>query len=140
MKVIFDTNVIIDVYQNRTPYVAASAKVLKLAESHKFSGMVTANVITDVYYILGRHIKDRAQLRMLVQKFLSTVKLLDVLAADVTEAFNLPMSDFEDALLAQVAKRVKADYIITRNLKDFANSPVPCMEPDVFLDKFFGGK
>ena len=137
MKVMFDTNVIIDVYQNRPPFVTTSAKVLKLAESRKLTGMVTASTITDVYYILGRHIKDQAQLKTLVQKFLSTVKLLDVLAADVNEAFNLPMDDFEDALFAQCAKRAKADYIITRNPKDFVNSPVPCMEPDAFMDKFF---
>ena len=137
MKVMFDTNVIVDVYQNRPPFVTASAKVLKLAESRKLTGMVTASTITDLYYILGRHIKDQAQLKALVQKFLSTVKLLDVLATDVNDAFNLPMDDYEDALFAQCAKRVKADYIITRNIKDFANSPVSCMEPEAFLDKFF---
>ena len=137
MKVMFDTNVIIDVYQNRPPFVTTSAKVLKLAESRKLTGMVTASTITDVYYILGRYIKDQAQLKALVQKFLSTVKLLDVLATDVNEAFNLPMDDYEDALFAQCAIRVKADYIITRNPKDFKNSPVPCMEPEAFLDKFF---
>ena len=135
MKVMIDTNVIIDVYQNRPPFVTTSAKILKLAESREITGMVTASTITDIYYILGRHIKDRQQLKTLVQKFL--VKLLDVLVADVTEAFNLPMDDYEDALFAQCAKRAKADYIITRNTKDFASSPVPCMDPDTFLDKFF---
>ena len=137
MKVMLDTNVIIDVYQNRIPFVVNSAKVLKLAESRKFTGIITAGTITDIYYILGRHIKDKAQLKILVQKFLSTVKLVDVLAADVTEAFNLPIDDFEDALFAQCAKRIKADYIITRNPNDFMSSPVPSIEPDTFLDKFF---
>ena len=137
MKVMIDTNVIVDVYQNRLPFAAASAKVIKLAESRKITGMVTASTVTDLYYILGRHVSDKAQLKLLVQKFLTTVKLLDVLAADVTEAFNLPMHDYEDALFAQCAKRVRADYIITRNTKDFASCPIPCMEPDMFLAKFF---
>jgi predicted nucleic acid-binding protein len=137
MKIMIDTNIILNVYQNEMPFVANSARILKLSERRKITGIVTASTITDIYYMLGRHIKDKAQLKTLVQKFLTTVKLADVTATDVTEAFNLSMDDFEDALFAQCAKRLKADYIITRNTKDFINSPVAFMEPDEFLEKFF---
>ena len=137
MKVMIDTNIIIDVYQNRIPFVTTSAKILKLAESGKFTGVVTASTVTDIYYILGRHIKDREQLKMMVQELLTVVTLIDVLAKDVINAFNLPMEDFEDALFAQCAKRIKADYIVTRNPTDFAYSPVNNMDPDAFLEKFF---
>ena len=132
-----DTNVIIDVYQNRTDFAPANAKILKLSENSKITGMITASTVTDIYYILGRHIRERKQLNVLVQKLLATVRLVDILAADVAEAFNLTMDDFEDALFAQCAKRVRADYIITRNTKDFVDSPVPSIEPDDFLFKFF---
>jgi len=137
MKIMVDTNVIIDVYQNRTAFAPASAKILKLSENNNIMGMITASTVTDIYYILGRHIKERRQLNPLVQKLLTTVRLVDVLATDVTEAFNLAIEDFEDALFVQCAKRVRADYIVTRNPKDFVDSPVPSIEPDVFLDKFF---
>ena len=137
MKVMVDTNIVIDVYQNRAGFAQTSAKILKLSERNNITGIVTASTITDIYYILGRHIKDRPQLNTLIQKFLTTVKLVDVLATDVTDAFNLTMDDFEDALFAQCAKRAKADYIITRNPKDFGGSPVPCIEPDDFLGRFF---
>jgi len=132
-----DTNIVIDVYQNRAGFAQAGVKILKLSENKKITGIVTASTITDIYYILNRHIKDRQRLKVLVQKFLTTVKLIDVLAADVMEALNYPMEDFEDALFAQCAKRIKADYIVTRNPKDFIGSPIPCMEPDVLLDTFF---
>jgi len=137
MKVMIDTNVILDVYQNREPFAQTSAKILKLSETKKVTGLVTASTVTDIYYILGRHIKDSQQLRTLVQKLLTTVTLLDVMAKDVTEAFALPMDDFEDALFAQCGKRVKADYIVTRNPDDFVNSPVPAMEPDDLINRFF---
>jgi len=135
MKVMIDTNIIIDVYQNRPGLAQSSAELLKLSENKKITGIITASTITDIYFILGRHIKDRQQLKALVQKLLTAVALADVLAADVTEAFNVTMGDFEDALLAQCAKRIKADYIITRNTADFTNSPVPLMEPDDFLER-----
>ena len=137
MKAMIDTNVIIDVYQNRSDYVDKSREVLKLSESKKITGFVTASTITDIYFILGKHIKDREQLKSLVQKLLTAVVLADVFAKDVTAAFDLPMEDFEDALLAQCAKRLAADYIITRNGGCFANSPVQPITPDDFLLKFF---
>lgn len=137
MKVMVDTNIIIDVYQNRTSFAPASAKILKLSESKKITGVVTASTVTDIYFILGRHIKDHALLKTLVKKMLTTVTVADVLASDITEAFKLPMDDFEDALFAQCGKRVKADYIISRNTVDFIHSPIPAIEPDDFLNKFF---
>jgi predicted nucleic acid-binding protein len=132
-----DTNVIIDVYQNRLDLVENSSKVLRLSETNKIMGFITASTITDIYFILGRHIKDRRALKALVQTLLTSVTLSDVLAKDVTDSFNLPMSDFEDALLAQCAKRLRTDYIVTRNIEDFINSPVKPITPDDFLDMFF---
>ena len=137
MKIAIDTNVIIDVYQNRLPFAVNSGRVLKLSECGRLVGYITASTVTDIYYILGRHIKDRVQLKALVQKLLTAVTLADVTARDVVSSFDLPMADFEDALLAQCAKRLNADYIVTRNERDFANSPVTPITPDVFLDKFF---
>ena len=137
MKILIDTNVIIDVYQNRKDFVDNSAKVLKLSENRKVTGYITASTITDIYFILSRHIKDRQQLKSLVQKLLSSVTLADVMAKDVTDSFDLVIEDFEDALLAQCAKRLKIDYIVTRNTKDFVNSPISAITPDDFLEKFF---
>ena len=136
MKVMIDTNVIIDVYQRRDGYESC-AQILKLSESKKFKGFLTASTITDIYFILGKYIKDDEQLRTLVKSLLTTVTLEDVFAKDVHAAFDLPMSDFEDALFAQCAKRISADYIVTGNVNDFANSPVKAMKPDEFLLKFF---
>ena len=137
MKIMIDTNIIIDVYQNRPDFVENSGKILKLSESRKIIGFITASTITDIYFILGRHIKDKNQLKWLVQKLLKSVTLTDVMAKDVTDAFDLPIEDFEDALLAQCAKRLKASFIVTRNLKDFLDSPVQPISPDEFLERFF---
>ncbi|GHV33170.1 PIN domain-containing protein [Clostridia bacterium] len=137
MKIMIDSNVVVDVYQDRELFADNSASVLKLSESGKVSGFITASMVTDIYFILGRHIKDNDRLRQLVRKLLTTVTLTDVFAKDVTAALDSPVSDFEDALVAQCAKRVRADYIVTRNEKDFAKSTVPAITPEDFLHKFF---
>jgi hypothetical protein len=51
-------------------------------------------------------------------------------------AANMGFSDFEDAVTASTAIREYADYIITRNAKDFTNSPVPVINPIDFLNKY----
>jgi predicted nucleic acid-binding protein len=137
MKIMIDTNVIIDVYQNRAGFAENSGKILKLSENRKLTGFITASTITDIYYILGRHIKDREQLKQLVQKLLTAVTLADVLANDVTGSFAMAMPGFEDALLAQCAKRLRADYIVTRNPKDFKDAPIPPITPDIFLEEMY---
>ncbi len=65
------------------------------------------------------------------------LEVIDVTKVNCIKALALPMNDFEDALLAHCAKRVKADYIITRNVKDFINSPVNAISPKEFLPHFF---
>jgi predicted nucleic acid-binding protein len=120
-------------------FVENSKAVLKLSESGKISGIITASMVTDIYYILNRFLKDAERVKLLIWKLLGAVDLADVMAKDVTAAFTTPMPDFEDALLAQCAKRVKADFIVTRNVEDFQNSPVPAMTPDDFLHRFFPG-
>jgi len=137
MKVIIDTNVIIDVYQNRRDFVDNSSAILKLSENGKINGIVTANTITDIFYILGRAIKDNKRLRELVKKLLTIVTLADITANDIYNTFDIPMNDYEDALLACIAKKLKTDYIVTGNTNHFLNSPVTALKPSEFLNNFF---
>ena len=64
-----------------------------------------------------------------VDTILSFVKIADVTAEDIRSASSLDMSDFEDAVIASVAARIGADHIVTRNVKDFAASPVKAVLP-----------
>lgn len=137
MRVIFDTNVVLDVLQNREPFVDCSAKLLKLSEAEKIRGAITANTATDIYYILNKHLRDKSLVSARLQSLLSIVSLTDVLAKDVRHALMLDMPDFEDALLAECALRTKATCIVTRDEKGFLDSSVPAMTPENFLKKHF---
>ena len=137
MNVLFDTNIILDVYLNRELFAHDSIKLLKLCEAKRINGAVTANTITDIYYILGKTIKDRQKLTVAILQLLTVISVTDVLSSDITKAFALSIDDYEDALIAQCAIRTKPDYIITRNKKDFINSQVPAITPQEFLAKHF---
>jgi predicted nucleic acid-binding protein len=135
MQVLIDTNILIDVFAKREPHFEASASVLRRCGA-KLTGCLLASQTTDVFYILRRETKDAALATEIVKTLSDNLTVLDVNAADVKAALESEMLDYEDALLACRAKRAKADYIITRNVKDFQLSPVQAIRPTEFLGKF----
>ncbi|MEW5952286.1 MAG: PIN domain-containing protein [Bacillota bacterium] len=135
MKILIDTNVIIDYLADRTPFADHSERVLALCENGKVTGLVTANAITDIYYVL-RKVVGREKALEAIRTLCSILDITDVVKADILNARELDMHDYEDALAAQCAKRIKAEYIVTRNSSDYANSPVPAIEPFAFLTQF----
>jgi predicted nucleic acid-binding protein len=136
-KVLIDTNVIIDVLAKREPFFDYSAQILRLSEAGDIAAFVSANSVTDIFYILRKYIQNTSVLAFTMQNLLSIVDVADILKADIQRAFDLEFTDYEDALQARCAKRIKADYIITRNPTDFANSPVPALTPETFLEEVF---
>jgi predicted nucleic acid-binding protein len=136
MKVLIDTNVILDVLTKREPHFEVSASFLKLCGT-KVNASIAASQTTNIFYLLRRGGKEAAQAKAVIQKLVDNVKVIDITAADVKNALASDMSDYEDALLAFGGQRRKAEYIITRNEKDFKQSPVPALSPQKFLERFF---
>lgn len=137
MKIVIDNNVILDVFQNREPFVQFSSKVLRLVETKQVKGYVTANSITDIHYVLSRSLKAKEKVYDAIDTLLQLIDIIDVTAKDVRKAFRSNVIDFEDELISVCAERVNIDYIITRNTKDFINSPVPAITPEDILTKLF---
>ncbi|KLU63474.1 PIN domain protein [Peptococcaceae bacterium CEB3] len=135
MKILIDTNVIIDYLVDRTPFADHAEQVLQLCESGKAEGLVTASAVTDIYYIV-RKATGREKTLEAIRTLCSVLDIADVGRADILEAMGLDMPDYEDALAAQCAKRIKADCVVTRNIADFDNSPVPAIQPVKFLKQF----
>ena len=135
MKILIDTNVILDVLAKREPFFTSAAKIIFLSAEGKIEAKVTSNIVTDIYYIARRHYMQESEARDMLRKLLKIIGVLDVGYRDCLKALELPMEDYEDALLAVCAKRVNADYIVTRDTKHFRNSPVSPISPDDFLQK-----
>ena len=138
MKVLIDTNVILDVLTRREPHFESSAAFLKLC-GMQVKGFIVANQTTDVFYLLRRAGIDAQSTKDIVKKLTDNITVLDITAKDVQNALNAEIGDYEDSLLACRAKRQKADYIVTRNEKDFNLSEVPALSPQAFIKQFFSG-
>jgi predicted nucleic acid-binding protein len=135
MKLLIDTNVILDALMHREPWADAAGELLLAVAEEKAEGFVTASSFTDLYYILRKHTKDDEQTRQTLLGLLAVISVLDVNGSDCEKAFELPLGDYEDALQASCAKRHRVDRIVTRNEKHYEGSPVKIALPKDILKK-----
>jgi predicted nucleic acid-binding protein len=135
MKILIDTNIIIDYLVDRTPFADYAERVLELCRSGEVEGFLTANAVTHIYYVVRKAVGREKTLEA-IRTLCSVLDIAYVGKGDILRAMELDITDYEDALAAQCARRIKADCIVTRNIADFVASPVPAKEPAVFLRQF----
>lgn len=137
MKIMCDTNVIIDVLLEREPFVEDSYKILKLCEEHKIDGFVSASSVTDIFYFVRKYTHSIELAYKAVGKLLEIVKVCSVTNNDILiafqNAFQKRAKDFEDCLVATCAKSIHCDYIATRNKRDFEGFDIPVLTPNEIL-------
>ncbi|MDR2542401.1 MAG: PIN domain-containing protein [Treponema sp.] len=136
MKILIDTNVIIDILEKRELFFDDSYMTVQLGLEGKIETFMSASAITDVYYILYRSLHNKEKAKEKIFALTNLVNICNTTNDDITNALVLFINDFEDAVTASIAKREKANYIITRNERDFINSPVPAINPSHFLQIF----
>jgi len=134
MKVLIDTNVLLDVLLAREPFVKDSTEILRRSEQKKIEGFVTTNSIVDTIYVMKKYIHDKELRENSVRTIVTILDIVSINKKDLLKAFDMGFSDYEDALIAQCALKIKADYIITRDCNDFISSPVNSISPKDFIN------
>ena len=134
MKLLIDANIILDVLQKREPYYKYSAIIWKLCETKKVSGHVSILTFMNMVYILRKElIPDKIEE---IYRALSLIfSFEDLTDEDVKNALTMKLKDFEDAVQIQTASKIGADFIITRNIKDFLKSPIPAYTPEELIQR-----
>ncbi|MBP3593428.1 MAG: PIN domain-containing protein [Lachnospiraceae bacterium] len=133
MKILLDTNVIIDALTSREPWNKSAEKIFLMGANHIVDMYITASSATDIYYLLRKFVKDTAGSKQIMSKLYSLIGILDVTAANCVEALASPISDYEDAVVEKVAASKEMDYIVTRNIKDYKEGTVKVILPDDFI-------
>ena len=131
-RLLFDTNIVLDVLLERKPHFEASAAVWAAAESGNAEGMIAAHAVTTIHYLLRRE-RGNAKTTRIVSIVLRAFKVAAVDGAVVEDALRLPFSDFEDAVTAAAAKLAGCDYLVTRDPRGFRGSPVRALAPEALL-------
>ena len=135
MRLMIDTNIILDVLLESDPFYAASKAVLTLCEKKEILGFISATAATDIFYLIRKGLGSTEKAYKALGSVLDIVKVLTVTNNDVTEAFLKKAGDFEDCLVATCAKSNKCSGIVTRNKKDFADFGIPLWSPEEILEK-----
>ena len=132
MRVLVDTNVVLDVLLARRPFVAASAEVFGLVEHSRIEGLLCATTITTIDYLLTQAM-PRPAARQALQKILELFEIAPVNRAVLEEAIRSKVADFEDAVLDQAGRLAGAEAIVTRNQSDFRLAFLKVLGPDELL-------
>ncbi len=134
MKVLIDTNIILDVLCNRKEFVDDSIKVFKLCEVKKIIGYISALSIPNIVYIMRKEL-DSEKVKEILEKLSLIFEIVDLKTENLKRASSINFKDYEDAIQSVQATRIKANYIITRNIKDYNNSKVTAIKPSELIDR-----
>lgn len=132
MRVLFDTNVLMDVLLDRKPFADESAQVMDQVVRSAVTGLICASTVTTVFYLSSRE-AGKKEAMVQIRSLLGLYEVAPVTRAVLDAALASKSPDFEDAVLAEAAHQAGAQAIITRNLKDFAHSRVRAYTPRQWL-------
>lgn len=133
MKILVDTNVILDVLLNRPDFVADSQAALEKAISEGDRLYFSSSAATDVYYLVRKQTGNKEVALNAIKRLAEFLTFAEVNENCILAATLSKLSDYEDAVVDAVAANVKADYILTRNLDDFKNSNCKAISPEGFV-------
>lgn len=133
MRILIDTNIVLDILLRREPFFESSYGALKQATTNNTECLLSATAVTDIFYLLRKGLGDTNQAKRALEHLLQLIMVADVLELDIQAALSDSMPDFEDSVVHSVAVRNKADYIITRNIRDFIGTTVPAITPQDFI-------
>ncbi|MEX0660520.1 MAG: PIN domain-containing protein [Balneolaceae bacterium] len=133
MKVLFDTNVLLDVFLKREPFFEASAQAIGLAEKGEIEGWICGTTVTTIFYLLSRELSAKKANKH-VREILKIFNVSNINRVVLEDALDSNFKDYEDAVLYQSAVHANLGAIVTRNQKDFIKSELPVYNPAVFLE------
>jgi len=137
MRALLDTNIILDVLQQREPWFHDGQQIFLAIANKQIIGCITAKEANDIQFFSKKQFKGEEfvdkKARTVLSKLFALFEVIDTLAIDCRDALAYSNSDYEDAVMIKSAERAGVDCIITRNLDHYKSSPVSVYSPDQFL-------
>jgi len=133
MRVLIDTNVLLDYLAKREPFLESATIIFDACADGKVDGCIAAHSFSNIFYIL-RSVFSVAERRNLLLNLCRLFSVEGIDQSTIESAIqNESFDDFEDALQEECANSFGAEYIITRNPSDFKQSSVPPISPGDFI-------
>ncbi len=133
---LIDTNILLDSSLEREPHYRSSSEILERLREVPGRAFIAWHSVATFYYIASDAIGG-ANARSHVVQMTNFLTVVSTGHAELDYALSLPMGDFEDAMQVAAAHAAGVRYIITRNIRDFTNSPIPAITPEQALQELF---
>lgn len=122
-RILLDVNIVLDVLLDRKPFAPVSSSVWSAVENGLAEGLLSAHALTTIHYLNSRAVGGRLA-RETTEALLTVFDVAPVDEVVLRTAAMLGWPDFEDAVTMAAARRAKCDAVVTRNPRDFKNSPI----------------
>ena len=136
MIFLLDTDILIDVALQRMPYATAAGELLDLLEQHPGTAWIAWHTVSNFYYLVSPT-RGRNNTKNFLVDLVRFVNVAQTTTNSFLFATRLRMKDFEDALQVAAAVACEAEVIVTRNIRDYARSPVQAVTPESARHAFF---
>lgn len=133
MKILIDTNIVIDALTSREPWNEYAEKIFLMSANNIIDMYITASSATDIYYLIRKHLHSTETARQIMGKLYSLVGIIEVKGEDLIDALASPITNYEDAVVEQVARRSDMECIVTRNQKDYEAGLTQIYLPEDFV-------
>ena len=139
MRVLIDINVFVDVLLKRVNLWKKGVEVFDLCKRRTIEGWFLASSIPTIHYLTAKVYGEERAIKD-IKKIIKGLSSIPLRNAILERSLNFPCAEFEDNLQIEAARQFGLDAIITRNKKDFKDSPVPAYTPEEFLEKLLKEK
>ena len=133
MRILIDTNIVLDVMLKREPFYRMSLEILSLVKKDDVEEYISASAVTDIYYLAYRQLRDKGIVKNLMKELLTVVSVANVSEQEIENALSLEWNDFEDSVQYSVAYLQEMDGIVTRNPNDYKESKIKVWRPEELL-------
>jgi predicted nucleic acid-binding protein len=128
MKILFDTNVVLDLLLSRKSFYEAAAYLLSKVEEKQIEGYLCPTTVTTIAYLVGKY-KNKSDTKLIITHLLNIFQTSPINKPVLETALNCRITDYEDAVIHESASQLNLDGIVTRDLKDFKNSSMKIYDP-----------
>jgi predicted nucleic acid-binding protein len=128
VKVLFDTNVVLDVLLDRQPFRDTAAQLVARVERKELTGFLGATTLTTLYYLVAK-VSGKVAARATVRNLLAVFQVAAVDRQILSRAVDSPIGDFEDAVLAEAGISQVVDAVVTRDPEGFKDSRLQVLSP-----------
>ena len=124
MRILLDTNIVLDILLKREGLFDESYKVVEHAIKRGDKMFISSSAVTDIYYIIKKETSDHKKALDGIKRLAALMDFAEVNEKCILSAIESKIGDYEDAVIDAVAKTIKASFIVTRNIRDFKKSEV----------------